>query len=80
MSGDLGPDHKLLQYDPEAPPASIRRLREHLRRHRPGRRFGGAPPRRLRAEVKAAIHPDGALLIPSFAVERHRSFSPTSSS
>lgn len=71
FSGDIGPSHKLLQYDPEAPqdfdyvicestygdtdrPVVDERARRHA----------------LKAEVRMAANPNGALLIPSFAVER----------
>lgn len=71
FSGDLGPDNKLLQPAPEAPSnwdhvvmestygdADRQEVTESRRRAE------------LRAEVRAAINPDGVLLIPSFAVER----------
>ncbi|MFN3891496.1 MAG: MBL fold metallo-hydrolase [Beijerinckiaceae bacterium] len=71
FSGDIGPDGKLLQHDPDAPagvhhvvcestygdterPAVSDRVRRAM----------------LLAEVKAAAAKAGALLIPSFAVER----------
>lgn len=71
FSGDIGPAAKLLHPDPEAPrdldyvicestygdtdrPATTEAARRAL----------------LAEEVRAAIHPHGALLIPSFAVER----------
>ena len=71
FSGDIGPAAKLLHPDPEGPvdldyviceatygdtdrPATTEEARRML----------------LRDEVRAAMHPDGALLIPSFAVER----------
>lgn len=71
FSGDLGPDAKLLHPDPDGPegvdylvlestygdtdrPATTEAARRAL----------------LRDEVRAAMRPDGALLIPSFAVER----------
>ena len=71
FSGDLGPAYKLLHPDPEGPsgvdyvicestygdtdrPAASDEMRRVL----------------LCEEVKAAMRPDGALLIPSFAVER----------
>jgi metallo-beta-lactamase family protein len=71
MSGDIGPDHKLLQFDPEAPAGFDYVVCESTygdtdREAVTEARRRGA----LRAEVKAAINPDGALLIPSFAVER----------
>lgn len=71
-SGDIGPEHKLLQYDPEAPSGwdyviseSTYGDRERIESSEAERR--GA----LATEVRSAMkHPDGALLIPSFAVER----------
>lgn len=71
FSGDLGPDNKLLQPEPEAPAdwdhvvmestygdTDRQEVTEERRRAE------------LKAEVKAAINPNGVLLIPSFAVER----------
>jgi metallo-beta-lactamase family protein len=71
FSGDIGPSHKLLQFDPEAPQdfdylicestygdTDRDIVDERARRHA------------LEAEVQMARNPDGALLIPSFAVER----------
>lgn len=71
FSGDIGPSHKLLQYDPEAPQdfdyvicestygdTDREIVDERARRHV------------LEAEVRMAANPNGALLIPSFAVER----------
>jgi metallo-beta-lactamase family protein len=71
FSGDIGPDFKLLHSDPEAPSdvdyvvcestygdTDRVDIDEHHRRAL------------LRDEVRAAMHPDGVLLIPSFAVER----------
>jgi len=71
FSGDVGPDHRLLHPDPDGPVnldyvvlestygdtdrAGV--TEEHRRRQ-------------LRDEVRAAMHPSGVLLIPSFAVER----------
>jgi len=71
FSGDIGPGFKLLHPEPEAPDDLDYVICEAT--------YGDAdrPPgtdesRRavLRDEVLAASHPDGALLIPSFAVER----------
>jgi metallo-beta-lactamase family protein len=71
FSGDIGPDHKLLQPDPEAPSGYDYLLCEST--------FGATDrattlPEARRAElgkyVSAAAHKRGALLIPSFAVER----------
>ncbi|WP_420852259.1 MBL fold metallo-hydrolase [Rhizobium mesosinicum] len=72
FSGDIGPRHKLFQFDPEAPSAFDYIVCEStygdVDRHDPsdeGRR------KMLREEVQRATrHRDGALLIPSFAVER----------
>lgn len=71
FSGDIGPAHKLLQHDPVAPKGfdhvicestygdtARDEVSEEVRRAR------------LKAEVKAAMRPDGVLLVPSFAVER----------
>ncbi|PJI45083.1 MAG: MBL fold metallo-hydrolase [Rhizobium sp.] len=71
FSGDIGPSHKLLQYDPEAPQdfdyvicestygdTDREIVDERARRHA------------LEAEVRMASNANGALLIPSFAVER----------
>lgn len=71
FSGDIGPDHKLLQHDPKAPSSFSHVICESTygdtdRLEITEDRRRGA----LRAEVKAAVHPNGALLIPSFAVER----------
>lgn len=70
-SGDLGPDAKLLQEDPEAPAGFDHVLCESTYgdRDRPAttpeeRR------RRLAAEVRDAAAAGGALIIPAFAVER----------
>ena len=71
FSGDLGPEHKLLQFDPEAPSGIDHLICEATygdvdREGVDDRRRRAA----LKAEVKAAMRPDGVLLIPSFAVER----------
>jgi len=71
FSGDIGPAFKLLHPDPEGPAGTDYLICEST--------YGGTD--RLSAsddvrrallgeEVRAAIRPDGALLIPSFAVER----------
>lgn len=71
FSGDIGPRHKLLQFDATAPTGWDYVVCEST--------YGDVErealtddERRgiLRAEVKAATHPNGALIIPSFAVER----------
>jgi metallo-beta-lactamase family protein len=71
FSGDIGPKHKLLQFDPKAPTdfdyvicESTYGDRERLETSDTARRAA------LMAEVRAANHHDGALIIPSFAVER----------
>ncbi|MBB5535002.1 MBL fold metallo-hydrolase [Rhizobium giardinii] len=71
FSGDIGPSHKLLQFDPEAPAGwdyvvceSTYGDTDRIEATDQTRREA------LRAEVVAATHPDGALLVPSFAVER----------
>lgn len=71
FSGDIGPDAKLLQPDPEAPSGfdyvicestygDVDRIEASAERRRAT----------LRDEVKAARRDDGVLLIPTFAVER----------
>lgn len=71
FSGDIGPDHKLLQHDPEAPSGYDYLLCEST--------FGATdrvetnPDERrvlLAKHVQAAADKKGVLLIPSFAVER----------
>lgn len=71
LSADIGPDAKLLQPEPEGPSGIDYLVCESTYgdRVRPpttdeSRRAA------LRDEVRAAIHPNGVLLIPSFAVER----------
>ncbi|MFM2278731.1 MAG: hypothetical protein RLZZ444_962, partial [Pseudomonadota bacterium] len=71
FSGDIGPEHKLLQLDPEAP-ADIDYLicestygdTDRIDASEDSRR------RALKAVIAEASNPNGALLIPSFAVER----------
>lgn len=71
FSGDLGPDNKLLQPEPEAPTGWDHVVMESTYGDTDRQEVTEARRRTaLRAEVKAAINPDGALLIPSFAVER----------
>lgn len=71
FSGDIGPDHKLLQERPESP-SDIDYLICESTYGDTDR--GDVPPDRrrslLRDEVMAATNPNGVLLIPSFAVER----------
>jgi metallo-beta-lactamase family protein len=71
FSADIGPDSKLLQPDPTGP-AGIDYLICESTYGDTDRIDASAERRRalLRDEVQAAIHPNGALLIPSFAVER----------
>ncbi len=72
FSGDIGPDHKMLQPDPEAPTGfgcrsiceSTYGGRDRFERGEEARRA------HLATEVNAAAARKGALLIPSFAVER----------
>ena len=71
FSGDIGPDNKMLHYDPEAPTGfdfviceSTYGGRDRFERSEEGRR------EILAGEVTAAAARKGALLIPSFAVER----------
>lgn len=71
FSGDIGPDNKMLQTDPEAPVnfdilvcESTYGGRDRFERSEQGRR------EILATEVNAAARKKGALLIPSFAVER----------
>jgi metallo-beta-lactamase family protein len=71
FSGDVGPDHKLLQPDPDGPHDLDYVILEST--YGDTDRAGTTIERRrrmLRDEVRAATHPSGVLLIPSFAVER----------
>lgn len=71
FSGDLGPDNKLLQPEPEAPAGWDHVVMESTYGDTDRQEVTEARRRaELRAEVQAAINPDGVLLIPSFAVER----------
>ncbi|RYC12122.1 MBL fold metallo-hydrolase [Ciceribacter ferrooxidans] len=71
FSGDIGPSHKLLQYDPEAPSGWDYVICESTYGDTDREESNDTTRREaLRAEVADAYHPDGALLIPSFAVER----------
>jgi len=71
FSGDLGPAAKLLHPDPKAP-TDIDYLICEATYGNTDRPATSEAARRqvLRDEVRAAIHPNGALIIPSFAVER----------
>lgn len=71
FSGDLGPDNKMLQHDPQAPTGfdfviceSTYGGRDRFERSEEARRVI------LAGEVNEAARKKGALLIPSFAVER----------
>ena len=71
FSGDIGPDHKLLHADPEGPSGvdyliceSTYGDTDRIDKSADERRT------RLRDEVQGAMRPGGALIIPSFAVER----------
>jgi metallo-beta-lactamase family protein len=71
FSGDVGPDHKLLQPDPDGPRDLDYVILEAT--YGDTDRAGITIERRrrmLRDEVRAAMRPSGVLLIPSFAVER----------
>ena len=71
FSGDIGPDHKLLQPDPDGPSDLDYVILEST--YGDTDREGATIARRrrmLRDEVRAAMRPSGVLLIPSFAVER----------
>lgn len=71
FSGDLGPDNKLLQPGPDAPSGWDHVVVESTYGDTDRKEVTEARRRaELKAEVKAAINPDGVLLIPSFAVER----------
>ncbi|WP_448955082.1 MBL fold metallo-hydrolase RNA specificity domain-containing protein [Labrys neptuniae] len=71
FSGDIGPGHKLLQADPEAPAGFDYIVCEST--YGDAIRTDATPEKRLqllREEVKQAARSNGTLLIPSFAVER----------
>lgn len=71
MSGDLGPDAKLLQTEPESPAGCDYVFSESTYGHldRPAT-TSEARRQRLAAEVRDARAADGPLIIPAFAVER----------
>ncbi len=70
-SGDIGPEAKLLQPDPEAPSGFDYVICESTYGDRDRPPTSAATRReRLAAEVRAAAAANGALLIPAFAVER----------
>ena len=71
FSADIGPDYKLMQPDPEGPSGVDYLICEATYGDRD--RIDATADRRrqlLCDEVRAAMHPHGTLLIPSFAVER----------
>ena len=71
FSADIGPDHKLMHPDPEGPSGVDYLICEATYGDRD--RIDASAERRrtlLAEEVRAAMHPNGVLLIPSFAVER----------
>ncbi|ATN33141.1 MBL fold metallo-hydrolase [Rhizobium sp. ACO-34A] len=71
FSGDIGPSHKLLQFDPEAPDGFDYVICESTYGDTDRDDVSDQTRRAvLKAEVKAAVNVNGALLIPSFAVER----------
>lgn len=71
FSGDIGPDHKLLQPDPEAPAAFDIVVCESTYGHWDRLDMSDDErTKRLADEINAAKQAGGALLIPSFAVER----------
>jgi metallo-beta-lactamase family protein len=71
FSADIGPDYKLLHPDPEGP-GGVDYLICEATYGDTDREDATAARRRalLRDEVLAATHPEGVLLIPSFAIER----------
>ncbi|HMQ64756.1 MAG TPA: MBL fold metallo-hydrolase [Amaricoccus sp.] len=71
FSADIGPDAKLLQPEPQGPVDLQHVICESTYGDSDREATTDEGRRRaLRDEVRAAIHPNGALLIPSFAVER----------
>ncbi|MGV8839558.1 MAG: MBL fold metallo-hydrolase [Bauldia sp.] len=71
FSGDVGPTFKLLHADPEAPAGFDHVLCESTYGATDRREVSpGARRTRLRDEIRAAENPAGAVIIPSFAVER----------
>jgi metallo-beta-lactamase family protein len=71
FSGDIGPDHKLLQFDPEAPSDLDYLICESTYGDRD--RGDSSPEQRrslLLDEIRNAQRAGGPLIIPSFAVER----------
>ncbi len=71
FSGDIGPEHKLFEPDPEAPSSFDYVVCESTYGGRPRARTTEAERReRLAAIVKQALRSDRVLLLPLFAVER----------
>jgi metallo-beta-lactamase family protein len=71
FSADIGPDAKLMESDPEGPSGVDYLICESTYGDVDRSDVTAAERRlRLRDEVRAALNPAGALLIPSFAVER----------
>lgn len=71
FSGDIGPHHKLLQHDPEGPRDVDYVITESTYGDTDRPEIDDAARlKALKREVEAAYRPGGALLIPSFAVER----------
>lgn len=71
FSADIGPDAKLLQPEPDGPSALDYVICEST--YGDTDRAGTTDAKRRQAlceEVRAAMHPNGVLLIPTFAVER----------
>lgn len=71
FSGDIGPNHKLLQFEPEGPVELDYLICESTYGDRDRGAFSAAQRRQcLRDEVQRAVEAGGPLVIPSFAVER----------
>ncbi|GAC1043160.1 MBL fold metallo-hydrolase [Rhizobium sp. No.120] len=71
FSGDIGPKHKLFEAAPSAPNGFDYLICESTYGDREREEASSEARRRhLRQIVRQAYHPNGALLIPSFAVER----------
>jgi metallo-beta-lactamase family protein len=71
FSGDIGPDHKVLQPDPEAPKNLDYVVCESTYgATERAELFASQRRKLLRAEIESAMKRNGALIIPSFAVER----------
>lgn len=71
FSGDIGPDHKVLEPDPEAPKNLDFVVCESTYGATDRTELDSVQRRKLlRAEIEGAMARNGALIIPSFAVER----------